>query len=279
MKTALMVMNPRDIPYCMTALRSLRVPTCWASYWNEYFASVKINEQIEATDFDRYVLISDDCEPSRDSLAAVLKCHDEHPEMCVTGYSNFDRHLPYVNLCWNRLPPPPPQVDSYRFLKRADAEISLDRGPVPTTFVGLSFTCMSRDLWQRFPLEVSEWGGQMDYILSYRLQTAGIPMISAPGGFVLHHKDKFGVYPDASPEKQLLVGEREACVTWTGVKPEMLPGVSLPEGGERDWAVRLYQDGSKVAVPYSPDLTDGWKSFYDEVELLFADGRKDLEAA
>lgn len=216
MNTALMVLNPRDIPYCMEALRSLDVPTCWVSYVPEPEAARRINMQIEATNYDRYVVISDDCEPTQEALDAVLALHDEHPDKCVTGYSNFDRHLPWVNLCWNRLhPPPPDKLDSYRFMRRI--EVDLKTEPIRSTFAGLSFTCMTRDLWLRFPLHCTAWGGQMDYQLSYELQGAGLKILGAPGAFVQHHKDRFGVYPDASPEKQLFVGIRKPELTWTGL--------------------------------------------------------------
>lgn len=216
MNTALMVLNPRDIPYCMDALRALDVPACWVSYVPEVEAARLINEQIRLTDYDRYVVISDDCEPTQEALDLVLELHDANPDKCVTGYSNFDKYLPFVNLCWNRLHPPPPHMDSYRFLTRMEVdEIGITTA---TTFAGLSFTCMSRELWLRFPLHTTVWGGQMDYQLSYELQEAKVKILAAYGAFVRHHKDKFGVYPDKSPEKQLLVGVREPTVTWTRVE-------------------------------------------------------------
>lgn len=219
MTTAVMVLNPRDIPYCMTALRGLGYPTFWASYMYEPAAAYRINEAIQNTDYDRYAIISDDCEPTREALDLVLDLHDQYPEHCVTGYCNFDKYLPYVNLCWNKLRPPPPQMDSYRFLKR-DAVEALDSTVLDTTFTGLSFTTMTRDLWLRFPLHCTVSGGQMDYQLSYELAEARIPIIAHRDAFVLHHKDRFNVYPDASPEKQLLVGVREAGTSWTNVEEE-----------------------------------------------------------
>lgn len=214
--TALMILNPRDIPYCMDALRALTIPKCWISYVPEIEAAVRINEQIAATHYDRYVIISDDCEPYQEALDLVLAWGDRGHDV-VTGYSNFDKFLPFVNLCWNRLHPPPPLMDSYKFLTRAEVDaMPLDK-PIMTTFAGLSFTMMTRELWARFPMHTTAFGGQMDYQLSFELQQKRVPIIAAPGAFVKHHKDKFGVYPDASPEKQLLLGERPPAVTWTGV--------------------------------------------------------------
>jgi hypothetical protein len=214
---ALLILNPRDIPYCMDALRALDVPKLWLSYMPEPQAALMANKAIRGTTFDRYVVISDDCEPTQDALDRVLSVHDTGLHDAVTGYSNFDAHLPFVNLCTAALPPPPPTIASYgRFMVRSEADAY--PAPFPTTFTGLSFTCMSRDLWLRFPLHCTEAGGQMDYQLSWELQTVGLRIAAAPGAFVLHHKDRFGVYPDASPEKQLLVGQRPAAVTWTDLQ-------------------------------------------------------------
>ena len=223
MKTAIMVLNPRDIPYCMTALRSLGHPTCWVSYVPEPDAADIINRAIQDTDFDRYTIISDDCEPTREALELVLELHDQYPSYCATGYCNFDKELPWVNLCWNRLKPPPPYMDSYRFFTRKDVD-DFPSDVISTSFTGLSFTTMTRDLWLRFPLKVTSWGGQMDYQLSYELQDAGVPVVARKGAFIQHHKDKFGVYPDASPEKQLLVGVRPPAVTWTNIEDGEYPG-------------------------------------------------------
>lgn len=222
--TALIILNPRAIPYCISALEALDIPKVWLSYMVEVEAARQANKAIEATSFDRYVVISDDCEPTQEALDLVLALHDEgHP--VVTGYSNFDAHrdedgvytakLPYVNLCAPRvLPPPPPTLEAYGlFMTRAQVDVMSD--PILTAFAGLSFTLMSRDMWLKFPLHPTMTGGQMDYQLSWQLQEAHIPIVAAPGAFVWHCKDEFGIYPDRLPEKQLLIGQRPAAVTWT----------------------------------------------------------------
>lgn len=211
--TALLVLAPRDIPYCVEAIAGLDVPKCWLRYMPEPQVVRKGNQEIAATDFDRYVVIADDCEPTQEALDLVLALHDEgHP--VVTGYSNFDGKLPFVNLCWNKLSPPPPGLYSYGFYDLASVR-AMGPGPVVTTFAGMSLTCMSREMWLRFPLMVCDTGGQCDYHMSYRLQEAGVQIVAPPQAFVLHHKDEYGVYPDRAPEKQLLIGQRPAAVEWT----------------------------------------------------------------
>jgi hypothetical protein len=224
--TALGILNPRDIPYCMSALRALAVPKVWLSYMIEKDAARAFNEAVQASDYDRYVLISDDCEPTQAGLDAVLALHDEGYPV-ATGYSNFDTvrqsdgsyvdKAPWVNLCWpGPLRPPPPGLSHYRFMMRSEVNAMPDGEPIVTAFTGLSFTCMSREMWLRFPATPClATGGQMDYQLSYDLQQLDVPIVAAKGGFVQHVKDEWGVWPDKMPEKQLLVGLREPAVTWT----------------------------------------------------------------
>ena len=217
--TALLVLNPRDIPECMAAIRALDVPKCFVSYVPEIVAAARINSVIATGDYDRYVLLSDDTVPTQDALDAVLATHDEgHP--AVTGYCNLDQVLPFVNLCWNRLVPPPPTADDYHMLTRREVE---DAAPLaPTTFAGLSLTLMAREMWQRFPLRVTEYGGQMDYVLSWELQQACVPIVAPTAGFIHHVKERWNMF-DTAPEKQLLIGRRPAAVTWEGVEGEV-PG-------------------------------------------------------
>lgn len=208
---ALMVLNPREIPDCMDAIKGLGIPTFWASYMTEADAAAAINEAIAGSDFGRYVVLSDDTIPTREALDAVLALHaDGFP--AVTGWCNLDSVLPHVNLTRNELPPPPPAVTSYDLLTLDEARSY--EGLIPTTFVGLALTCLGRDLWLDHPLEVSALGGQMDYVLSHRLQEAGVPIVAPTDGFIWHVKETWN-RRDRAPEKRLLVGHRPAAVSWT----------------------------------------------------------------
>jgi hypothetical protein len=193
---ALLVLNPRQIPVCIEAIRALDVPTCWLSYMTEPQAAQAANDQIAATRYDRYLFLSAD---------------QGHP--VVTGYCNLDendnRHL--VNLCTNELPPPPPLPESYEMVERKVADRK--RKPFDTTFAGLALTLATRGVLLNHPLEISPNGGQLDYMLSYNLAQAGIPMKAAPKAFVRHVKEHWCLN-DENPEKQLLIGQRPPTVRW-----------------------------------------------------------------
>ena len=217
MSTALFVLNPRKIPACIAAIQALDIPTCWISYMTEPQAAKAINQQIRATDYDRYVIVSDDTIPTQDVLDLILKTADQgHP--VVTGYCNLDEDANrlIVNLAQNTLPPPPPEPGSYQFLPRHYVEAP-GRSVIPTSFAGLALTLATRTILEQHPLTVSAYGGQMDYMLSYNLQQAGVPIVAPNGAYVHHVKERWN-HADQNPDKRLLVGIHEPTVTWTKVK-------------------------------------------------------------
>lgn len=211
MRTAVVVLNPREITEAIDGIRSLNVDTVWISYMPEVDVAPAINRAIEQSDYDRYFVISDDAVPTPQAFAAILKLHDAgHP--VVTGYCNLDSVQPLCNITTNELPPPPPGLRDYLFVptKKARAQ----KGPIATTFAGLVLTGMSRALWLRYPLAVTANGGQMDYDLCYRLQQDGVPIVAPPDGFCFHVKERANEF-DKNPAKRLLIGERPPTITWT----------------------------------------------------------------
>lgn len=215
MTAALLVLNPRQIPECIQAIQALDIPTCWLSNMTEHDAAQAANQQIQDTQYDQYVLLSDDTLPTQAALDMILQAaHDGNP--AVTGYCNLDEadNLDIVNLATNPLPAPPPHISSYQLMTRRQAEA---HGPlIPTTFAGLSLTLLTRELWLEHPLHVSAHGGQMDYTLSYSLAQAHIPIVAPNGAYVHHVKERWN-HGDRHPTKQLLVGTHPASVTWTNL--------------------------------------------------------------
>jgi hypothetical protein len=212
---ALLVLNPRWIPGCIDAIRNLNLPTCWLSYMNEAYAADAANEVIRTTDYDRYLILSDDTLPTREALDLILNTADDGFPV-VTGYCNLDEgeYQDIVNLTTNKLPPPPAGSDSYHFMTRSQAEQG-HKTVIPTTFAGLALTLTSRDHWLNHPLQVEPTtGGQMDYDLCYRLAQTGIPIVAPVGAYVHHVKERW-CHMDRNPEKRLLVGKRPPKVSWT----------------------------------------------------------------
>ena len=212
MRSCLMVLNPRRIPRCMTAIEALKIDKCWFSAMTEIGVVPRFSEVMEESDYDRYIIISDDATPTQAALDKVLSIHDKgHP--VVTGYSNLDATSPFVNLSNKTLHAPPPTVGAYDLMLQSEVDIYGD-DLIPTKFAGFSLTCMSRDLWLRFPYQVTDAGAQTDYALSWRLQEAGIPIVSHKDTFVYHVKEVWNV-GDKAHEKRSMVGELEPSVYWT----------------------------------------------------------------
>ena len=216
MNPALLVLNPREIPECVAAIESLGLPKCWLSYMNEQRAASYANVTIRSTDYSHYVVVSDDTKPTNMVLDLVLERAESHP--VVTGYCGLDQNenRDIVNLTTNDLPPEPPKPASYHFMSRSEADSYWDN-VIPTTFVGLALTCMTREMWLKYPLQVGPYGGQMDYNLSLRLARDQVPMVAAVGAYMEHVKERWN-RRDRSPEKRLLVGERKPEVRWTNAE-------------------------------------------------------------
>lgn len=207
----LFVLNPRRIPACMNAIEALEVEKCWLSCMTEVHAAEHANVMVRHTDYARYLVLSDDATPNPVALAKVLELHDQgHP--VVTGYSNVDAVHSWVNLARNELPPPPPGVNSYDLLTQADVDITGD--VFETTFAGFSLTCMSRDLWLKYPMQATTSQGQMDYQLSWRLQADGVPIVTHRDARIHHLKETWNER-DAAPEKALLVGSLPPAVRFS----------------------------------------------------------------
>jgi hypothetical protein len=207
----LVIMNPRRIPECMAALEDLPVPKVWVTGYPQSAIPPILSGIVEGSDFTHYINTSDDVVPSRRALAAVLRLASRHP--VATGYCNLDMESPLVNLTRSPLLDYPPTEGSYDFIRREDVK-RYPRVTVPSFFAGMSLTCMTRELWLRFPLSgftASCWG--TDYSLSYRLGRARIPIVAHRAAFVWHVKERWN-RTDQAPEKRLLVGKIPPEVRW-----------------------------------------------------------------
>ena len=197
-----MIMQPREIQECLDSLRALRIPKVWFRGFTESGLEPVIQEFIaDHAYFTHFVIVSDDGIVTPGALDAVLKLAVHRP--VVSGYCNLDmgEHLQIVNL---RRPPleehGSTNLDSLYRLSEV-----FGREEVETSFVGFSLTCMSRDLWLRFPFQAMHGppGNSSDWSLSSRLWEAGVPMTGAGNAFQLHVKERWNA-GDAGPDRGLV---------------------------------------------------------------------------
>lgn len=184
MKPLLMIMNPRKIPQCMSALEALDVDKVWLKNWSERELVSVIAEVIESTDHDVIGLVSDDTIPPNSSLQLILDAFE--PSAVYTGYCNTDEDRQEVNL--SRKPlivQSSATADCYDFPTRG--EVDEHEVLYKSFFTGFAMTFMSRDMWLKYPFDcIGDPGYQSDYLLSCRLQNDGVDVWAVPGAFMPH---------------------------------------------------------------------------------------------
>jgi GT2 family glycosyltransferase len=212
------IMNPRQIPECISAFERLDVRRVWFTGWTEYQLTDVINQWVSdpPVDFSHLVLVADDCIVSQPALDAVLAVARQGDPV-VTGYCRLDYTHPDVNITRRPLMGDTPSVGAYDFWSFLEVE-EWPGEVMPTGFVGFALTCMSRELWREFPFGCFGSPGRgyaSDFHLSHRLRDAGVPMVAATGGYVTHVKERWNTL-DRAPEKRLMLGEVAAEVRFEG---------------------------------------------------------------
>lgn len=208
--TLLIIMNPRAIPNCINALRDLRgVDKAWCSYYTETQLETVIPSIIENTQYSRYSIISDDTTPTQTALDAILQLHDQHPDAVATGWCNLDAISGLATYNPQPLRGNGPSPDAYTFTTINEAR-SMPHS-ARTYFHGFVFATMNRKLAIRYPFNTYN-GCASDLHQCHRLQADDVPIYTLAAGEVFHVKERANVL-DQAPEKRLLIGERESCVT------------------------------------------------------------------
>jgi hypothetical protein len=204
--TLLIIMNPRYIPKCMAALRSLRgVDKAWCSYFTELQLEQVIPNLIAGTDYDRYMVISDDVVPTQEALDKILELHDQHPTDAACGWVNVDAVSGMSTINPTPLTECLPAAGTYDLMPLEEAE-ALPLEPLRTYFHGMVFITMTRERWLEFPFQTYR-GFASDLHQSWRLQESGVPIWTHPEAYVFHVKERQNKL-DKAPGKELLIGVR-----------------------------------------------------------------------
>jgi hypothetical protein len=210
-------MNPRQIPEAITTIRRLPVDKAWLSNYTETELEAVVRDVVNTTSYDRYSIISDDTIPTIAAFHEVLCIHDQHSNAVACGWVNIDascglstyQPTPFsADVNW-------PRRDAYNFTPLATAHAM--HNTQRTYFHAMTFATMSRDHWLRFPFGTYS-GSASDLHQCVRLQEAGVPIYTSAAAYVYHAKEVRDRV-DTAPQKRLLIGEREACVTmetWVG---------------------------------------------------------------
>lgn len=209
MNPVVVITQVREIPECVRSWEKLATPVAYLRGYPMIDLPPVMQQFVDITDYDPILMCADDCVISQYAVDAVLELlEDGHP--VVTGWCRLDRNHPLVNLSTLPLTDETPGPDSYAFPPINDV-LSHPESAYPTHFVGMSLTGMSRDMWQRFPLDAYSHRGQAwasDYHLSRRLAAEGVPMVAARDGYVEHVKERWNE-GDIDPRKRILIGSMD----------------------------------------------------------------------
>lgn len=197
MRTLLLIMNPRDIPECIDALKALKIDKVWLRAHLQKWLEPVIDKIVNETNYDNYSIISDDAVPTQDALDAVLELAREHE--VSSGLCPMSPKSNRFNVSIRRLRASSPSYFSCDYIHAW--ELARCSEVFPVFFSGFIFTTMRRELWQKFPFRVYPEnhlrrgltingkppnGWASDYNLSYRLQSAGVPIYCTKKGLVPH---------------------------------------------------------------------------------------------
>lgn len=240
-KTCLMIMNAREIPECILSLKALKIDKVWFRGFTEPQLGPKIDEFVRSTDYDRYIIVSDDTIVTQQALDNLLALQDSGP--VVTGWCNIfpgqtmaalefqpvtqPRRLTYINMISHV---PKLFLPVLRFfyhhtpIKRLMNWILYKHFPsldfvwtqpelFETFFVQWALTSMTREIWQRFPFHypTSDYARNgSDAYESIVLYQAGIKMLCARDSFIYHLADK----------RNFIVGKVTPCVIFEPRLPQ-----------------------------------------------------------
>ena len=204
MRDVLIVLNPRQIDECLSAIRALNIDKLWVRYlteshieacWTDIFTRI--------AGYDRAFIVSDDTVPHQPALDLVRGLLDDgHP--VATGYCNLATTDFRVNLC------PLPYPDTTVHLTFEQAQ-TCPSATIATSFAGFSLTGMSVDIWAKYPYRTVPQGWGADQTLSERLHADRVPIVAHRSAFVWHVKETWS-QPDLEPRKRLLIGERPSSI-------------------------------------------------------------------
>lgn len=188
----LMIMNPRKIDECVQSYHGLEVDKAWLVGYDENNLNVPVAKVVEETNYDYYVMVSDDVVITPRAFEAIRETAS--PDLVNTGWTNVDMTYEGVRMSSVIRTPfpnydPKPVAADYDWIpiRQVVTGDQLRR----TWFAGMCLTCMSRDMWLRFPFQTygPHWGRSSDFELSWRLQEAGIPVYAVRDAGVFHVKE------------------------------------------------------------------------------------------
>jgi hypothetical protein len=205
MNPLLIVLNPRKIQPVLEAFDALHIERAYISGYTELELVPVLAQLVDSTDYTHYLVVSDDVIVSQRALDSVLGLLEAgHPVATAWCKLDSSKECESVNIVRSPLRMSTPTMDSYDFYRQEEV-LDWPDEVVPTWFAGMAPQGMSRELWQQFPFNTYSSGWAGDYHVSWRLQQAGIPIVSARSAYTQHLKQRWN-FPDSNPDYRLHLG-------------------------------------------------------------------------
>jgi len=176
-KNVLLIMNPRNIPEVITAFKALPIDKYWMRAYTERELEGVISGIIEETNYENYILCSDDAVVSPEALVAVEELLER--KEIASGWTLMHEGsditsvvVEPVRLSRNDRNTASPVFADYSFLTKED----LERLPDEFEACGTGFSLMGarRSIWLEYPFQVyirnNKDGYSSDHHWSYRIQ-------------------------------------------------------------------------------------------------------------
>ncbi len=212
-----MIMNARDIQECLLPLGKLKIDKAWFRGFTMVQLGKEISDFVRGTDYERYILVSDDVVATDAALENVLKWQ-EAVEI-VTGWCNLSPHILRANLMLGdhledrshyritrRIPHALgqhignlvsagvfPFKDIYQRVALQSFPSCREIWTLPelfrTYFVGWSMTSIPRSIWLKYGFNEPRWSGPAfgsDAVMSGMLRDDSIEMWCARDAFMWH---------------------------------------------------------------------------------------------
>jgi len=179
-KNCLIVLNPREIKRCLDTIRSLEIDKLFMRGFCEPDLCRPIHDFINRTNYDNYLILSDDVIVDNSALKLVVELLEDCE--AATGYCLVSQEDPFVNITRSPLRRSidySPLLNDYDFYYKKEVESFVN--PIFVTwFGGWCLTGFSRRLWLENPFRIMPSGVQSDYAtcISY-------------GGKILCHRDAY----------------------------------------------------------------------------------------
>lgn len=212
MRPLLVILNPREIPEVMVALRALTIPKVWISFYREDIAvGQRLPEVIAAAKEKGYthiVLVSDDGLVTQETLDRVLAFPPE--VRACSGWVNLDAHrissnISQIELHWYNQPTDPGQY----YLIPEETMRGLTE-PFKATFSGFALLRMPVETWEEVALQNCSWTSCTDFYTYMRLSEMGVELWVDPKAFFFHLKK----LPNEPYSNFMYVGMKDPRILW-----------------------------------------------------------------